>query len=74
MSVDRTALTDAVRTRAGHMLPGSAAEAAFVSMWKSRPGYALYSIMTCPLKSDVPDEVGDLVLDLYRRLPEIRII
>ena len=25
------------------------------------------------LKSDVPDEAGDLVLDLYRRLPEIRI-
>ena len=25
------------------------------------------------LKSDVPDEAGDLVLDLYRRLPEVRI-
>ena len=25
------------------------------------------------LKSDVPDEAGDLVLDLYKRLPEIRI-
>jgi len=25
------------------------------------------------LKSDVPDEAGDLVMDLYRRLPEIRI-
>ena len=25
------------------------------------------------LRSDVPDEAGDLVLDLYRRLPEVRI-